>query len=208
MFEKRAVTSVPIADALALRWSGRAYDPARPITRTDLIALLEAARWAPSCFGDQPWRYIVCDRGVDEAAWKVAFECLAEGNQSWARNAPVLMLSIADSLFAHNDKPNRWGQYDTGAASMSLCVQATAMGIMVHQMGGFDANRARTAFSIPERYVPVAMMTLGYQLRETDIPEDVREREHAPRQRRALGESFFAGRWGSAVVPQDPATGE
>jgi nitroreductase len=198
MIEKRAITSVPLIDPLGLRWSGRAYDSRRPVARAHLLALLEAARWAPSCFGDQPWRYIVCDRNADGAAWQSAFDCLVPGNQTWAANAPVLILSLADTLFAHNGKPNRWGQYDTGAASMSLCVQATALGLMVHQMGGFDPDRARSSFGVPDQYVPMSMMTVGYQLAEPDLPADFRERELAPRERRALGQTFFAGRWGRA----------
>ncbi|MBI2994920.1 MAG: nitroreductase family protein [Gammaproteobacteria bacterium] len=199
MFDKRAVTSVAIHDLLARRWSGRAYDPDRRVPADQLMALLEAARWAPSCFGDQPWRFIVCDRSTDPASWQTALDCLVAGNQSWARHAPVLMLAIADSLFNANSRPNRWAQYDTGAASMSLCIEATARGMMVHQMGGFDADRARRSFAIPERYVPMAMMTLGYQLPELGIPEDMREREHGQRQRRPLGELFYMGTWSRAV---------
>lgn len=200
MFDKKADTSVAINSLLALRWSGRAYDPARPVTREQLLALLEAARWAPSCFGDQPWRYIVCDRNADAPSWQRAFDCLVEGNQAWARNAPVLLLSIADSRFNHNGQTNRWGQHDTGAASMSLCIEATARGLMVHQMGGFDAERARGSFAVPERFVPMAMLTVGYQLPEQGIPEELREREHAARQRRPLPDSFFAGAWGRAFI--------
>lgn len=199
MFEKRAETRVPVQETLARRWSGRAFDPARPVGRKQLIALFEAARWAPSCFGDQPWRYVVCDRVEDEAAWARAWNCLAEGNQAWARNAAVLMLVAADTRFTHNGAPNRWGPYDAGAATMSLCVQATDMGLMVHQMGGFDADRARAAFNVPERFVPMAMVALGYQLAEKDIPQDLWEREYAPRQRRPLEQSFFAGDWDRAM---------
>lgn len=199
MFDKKAVTSVAIHDLLARRWSGRAYDAERRAPADQLTALLEAARWAPSCFGDQPWRFIVCDRSADPASWQRAYDCLMEGNQAWARNAPVLLLAVADSLFNHNDQPNRWAQYDTGAASMSLCIEATARGMMVHQMGGFDADRARRSFAIPERYVPMAMMTVGYQLPEERIPEDVREREYGARQRRPLDELFFSGNWGHGV---------
>jgi len=198
MIEKRAVTAVPVADVLALRWSGRAYDPRKAVAREQVLALLEAARWAPSCFGDQPWRYVICDRNADATAWQTAFECLVPGNQAWAANAPVLILSLADTLFVHNGKPNRWAQYDTGAASMSLCVQATALGLMAHQMGGFDADRARGAFGIPDQYVPMSMMTVGYQVDERDLPAEARERELAPRDRRAIGQTFFAGRWGRA----------
>lgn len=199
MFEKRADTEAPVTDLVALRWSGRAYDPEREVARELLIALLEAARWAPSCFGDQPWRYLIWDRNEDAAGWQRAFDCLSEGNQAWAGRAPVLMLACADSEFVRNGAPNRWGQYDTGAASMSLCVQATAMGLMVHQMGGFDKDRARGIFEIPDRYECMAMITVGYQLSLEEIPEDMRERECATRARRPLAESFFEGSWGRPV---------
>ncbi|RME32631.1 MAG: nitroreductase [Gammaproteobacteria bacterium] len=199
MFEKNAHTAVPIHPLMARRWSGRAYDPDRPVAREDLLAMLEAARWAPSCYGDQPWRFIVWDRIADEPAWWRAFSCLAEGNRSWAGAAPVLLLATADTLFSHNGKPNRWAAYDTGAASMSLVLQATALGIMAHQMGGFDAARLREEFSIPEQVEPMAMITLGYQLSLQEMDEAQRERETAPRQRRPLGENFFEGEWGRPV---------
>lgn len=198
MFEKKAISQVSLADIIARRWSGRAFDPERRVDRNTLIALLEAARWAPSCFGDEPWRYIVWDRFEDRTNWQRAFQCLAEGNQSWAGNAPVLMVSIADSLFERNDKPNRWGPHDTGAASVSLALQATAMGLMVHQMGGFDASKLQVEFSIPERYTCLAMIAIGYQLSEDRIPEEFREREYAPRARKPIGERFFQGAWGMA----------
>lgn len=201
MFEKRAVTQVPIEEHLARRWSGRAYDAARPVTRPHLLALLEAARWAPSCYGDQPWRYLVWDRMQDPGNWQRAFACLGEFNQGWAGNAPVLMLALADTLFNHNNQPNRWGDYDTGAASMSMCVQSTALGLMVHQMGGFDAGKVQKEFAIPERFTPMAMMTVGYQLAVADIPADMRGRELAARERRALGDVAFSGQWGTPVAP-------
>jgi nitroreductase len=199
MFEKRADTEVPIADTLALRWSGRAYDPDRPVERGKLVALLEAARWAPSCFGDQPWRYLLWERQADPERWRRAFECLAEGNRAWVERAPILMLAMADSQFTDR-RPNRWGQYDTGAASMSLSVQATELGLMVHQMGGFDAGKIRAEFAIPERYDCMAMIALGYQLPRDKIPDDLREREFAPRNRRPTAESFFLGEWGKPLV--------
>ncbi len=196
MFEKKAETSVPITPLLAARWSGRAYDPERPLNREQLLALLEAARWAPSCYGDQPWRFIVCDRHADDAAWKKLFDCLAEGNQGWAVNVPVLVLVVADGKFGHNDKPNRWGQYDSGAAAMSVCMQATDMGLMAHQMGGFNADAARSAFNVPEQCTPMSVMALGYQLPLERIPEESRERELAVRRRKPLGGNFFQSEWG------------
>ncbi|MGX2040079.1 nitroreductase family protein [Methylocaldum sp. MU1018] len=195
MFEKRASTQVQIADVLALRWSGRAYDPERPVERAKLTALLEAARWAPSCFGDQPWRYLIWDRIAESESWSRAFDCLSEGNKNWAVHAPVLMLAVASDLFS-DGRPNRWGQYDTGAASMSLAVQATALGLMVHQMGGFDAKKIQAEFAIPDGYACMAMITVGYQIAEDKIPNELKEREYATRMRRPLSHAFFFGTWG------------
>jgi nitroreductase len=199
MFEKKALTRVPVDDLIARRWSGRAFDPDRLLSRRQILALLEAARWAPSCYGDQPWRYIVCDRRSDAEAWDRAYTCLAEGNRTWAVHAPVLLLAVAGSVFARNGNPNRWGQYDTGAASENLCLQATAMGLMAHQMGGFDADKARAQFDVPEQYTPMAMIAIGYQLPRERIPASLREREFAERSRRPLPEIFFEGRWGMPV---------
>lgn len=200
MFDKKASTQFPINELLASRWSGRAYDPDRPLTSQQLITLMEAGRWAPSCFGDEPWRFIICDRASNNTAWEQAFDCLVEGNQAWARQAPVLVIITADTQFEHNGKPNKFGQYDTGAAAMSICLQATDMGLMAHQMGGFDPAKASETFAIPERYVPIAMMTLGYQLAKAHIPEDMKERELAERKRKPLGDCFFDGVWGRGIV--------
>ena len=198
MFEKNAQTQTPIIDALAQRWSGRAYDSDRPVERTKLLALFEAARWAPSCFGYQPWRLLIWDRSEEFQTWHRAFECLAESNRAWACHAPILMLACADTRFA-DDRPNRWCHYDTGAAVMSLSTQATALGLMVHQMGGFDATKIRSEFAIPEAFDCLAMITVGYQLPLDQIPEEFLERELAPRSRRDLAESFFEGAWGQPI---------
>jgi nitroreductase len=199
MFDKKADTQVEIHGLLARRWSGRAYDPDRPVERDKLLALLEAARWSPSCFGDQPWRFLVWDRCADPHAWQRAFDCLAEGNRTWAFRAPLLLLACADSQL-RDGRPNRWGPYDTGAASMSLSVEATALGLMVHQMGGFDVQKMRTEFAIPPQFDGMAMITVGYQLPENRVPDDLLEREHAPRSRRPLADNFYAGEWGVGIT--------
>jgi len=198
MFEKNAQTQTPIMDELARRWSGRAYDSDRPVERMKLLALLEAARWAPSCFGYQPWRLLIWDRSEELQTWHRAFECLAESNRTWACQAPLLMLACADTRFS-DGRPNRWCHYDTGAAVMSLSIQATALGLMVHQMGGFDAEKIRGEFAIPEPFDCLTMITVGYQLPKDQIPDELTERELAPRTRRDLGESFFEGAWGKPV---------
>ena len=199
MFKKEIDTQEKVNELIANRWSGRAYDADRQVTHQDIISLLEAARWAPSCYGDEPWRYIVCDKSTNEAAWDKAFSCLVEGNQSWAVNAPVLILALANTFFSHNEKDNRWTQYDTGAASMSLCIQATSLGLMVHQMGGFSAEKTAEVFSIPEQYTSMAMMTVGYQLAEDKITGELMERESSERQRNPLAEQFFDGEWGKPI---------
>ena len=199
MFEKATDTSAPIHELLARRWSGRAYDPERDVTPGILRSICEAGRWAPSCFGDQPWRYLICDRRRDPEAWQKAFDCLTPGNQTWTANAPVLVLTCGDSEFSANGKPNAWSDYDCGAASLSMCLQATALGLMSHQMAGFNKDQARESFAIPDRYRPLAMMSLGYQLPRGEIPEAMQEKEFSPRRRDPLEEHFFLGGWGKGM---------
>ena len=197
---KPAVTQVPIDATIANRWSGRAYDAARAVPRDDVIALLEAARWAPSCYGDQPWRFMIWNRHEDAAGWQRAFDTLAPGNQAWVKDAPLLVLVAADSLFKHNGQPNRWSQYDTGAAALNLCLQAASAGMMAHQMGGFDADKLRAAFAVPQQFSLMAMVSVGYPAEISTLSGEVLERETAPRTRRPLGELFFSGAWGKPVV--------
>jgi nitroreductase len=196
MQHKPAKTSVKIHDLIQTRWSPRAIDPDKDVSHEDLTALLEAARWAPSCFNDQPWRFIVWVKSQDETSWQQALSCLAEKNQLWAKNAPVLMLSIAMDNFNHNGKPNRWAMYDTGAASVSLCFQATALGMVVHQMGGFNAEKARDLFKLPSDCTPMSMIAVGYQADIDVLDDDFKEAELAERSRASLDQRFYFGQWG------------
>ena len=198
--QKPAITQTKIHDIIANRWSGRAYDANKPVTQEQLISLLEAARWAPSCFGDEPWRFIVWDKNKDATAWEKALDCIVPGNQTWAKDAPVFVLVCADTLFNHNQKPNRWGVYDTGAAAVSLCLQATSLGLMTHQMGGFDGDKTRAAFNVPEQYQMMSMLAVGHATDVDGLPEDLKERELAPRKRRALGELFYNGVWNQPII--------
>jgi nitroreductase len=194
-----AITQVNIDETLAKRWSGRAYDAAKSVSTEQIIALLEAARWAPSCFGDQPWRFVVWDKNTDIVAWQQAFDCLAPSNQAWVKNASVLLLVCADTLFNHNKQPNRWAQYDTGAAAENLCLQAASMGLMAHQMGGFNADLAREKFSIPAQFTPMAMVCVGYPADIATVTGEALVRETAARSRRQLNELFFANGWGLPI---------
>ena len=115
MFDKKIDVNAPIHELISARWSGRAYDSDKMLSRSEIISLLEAARWAPSCSGIQPWRFIVCDKSSNENSWRKALECLSPGNHDWAKNAPLLLLSCADTM-GQNNNINRWGEHDTGAA--------------------------------------------------------------------------------------------
>jgi len=199
MSEKNAITAVPVDPLIARRWSPRAFVAGRAVEREQRLALLEAARWAPSCFGDQPWRFVVCDRFDDAEAWQGLHDCLVEFNQQWAKNAPLLILATAVPNFSHNDEPNRWHQYDVGAASENLCLQAAALGLAAHQMGGFDADRARARFGIPPEVDLLAVIAVGHPGAPDELAEELRGAEQEPRSRAPLGERFFRGGWGSPV---------
>jgi nitroreductase len=192
-------TSVPVHPLFGRRWSGVCFDPKRPVPHELLLSVAEAARWAPSCFGDEPWRFLICSKADSPAGWDKAFACLGEKNQEWCQYAPVLVITCTDTLFKHNDQPNRFGPYDSGAAATSLCLQAAAHGLMTHQMGGFVAAKAQELFAIPERYKPLAMMALGYQLPESEFPAQWSEREQKQRRRHPLASQFFAGEWGKGL---------
>ncbi len=196
---KPAHSAVPIHELLALRWSGRVFDARWHPDDIQVTALLEAARWAPSCYGDQPWRCLLFRRDADTDAWREALECLSPGNQKWAAQAPLLLLLLADTRFSERDADNRWGDYDSGAAGLSVCLQATALGLMAHQMGGFDQDLARSRFAVPERFHLMAFIAVGRQLPKARVPRALRESEAAPRQRRPLAESVHVERWGRAL---------
>jgi len=201
MSQTRGNAATNIHAIMAQRWSPRAFDATRPVERYKLLSCLEAARWAPSCFGDEPWRYIVCEKEADAEAWKKLLDCLTPKNQLWAQHAPVLLLACATLAFRATGNANRWAQYDTGAASVSLCLQATALGLASHQMGGFDVGAVRdAAFAVPEEFMPMAAIALGYQAGTDSLDESFHALELGERQRQPLGENFFAGRWSEPLA--------
>lgn len=194
-----AVTQVKINETIANRWSGRAYDATKPVSKAQIFSLCEAARWAPSCFGDEPWRFMVWDKNSNADAWQKAFDCLVPGNQEWVKNAPVLLLVCADTLFGHNQKPNRWAQYDTGAAAENLCLQAADLGLMAHQMGGFNVDAARSTFAIPEQFTLMAMVAIGYAGDANQLSDDLKVRELAARKRKPAADLFFDSAWNNPI---------
>jgi nitroreductase len=198
--EKPAITTYPIHDLLRRRWSPVGFAD-RPIEPQKLQSLFEAARWAASSFNEQPWRFLVCPKANDPAGHRRLLACLAEANAVWAQHAPVLMLTVAKARFSHNDAPNRFAMHDVGQAIATLLVQATALGLSAHQMGGFDAAKARAAFGIPEGFEPAAAVALGYCGDPQALPDALRERELRPRERKPLADLVFEETWGRPCRP-------
>jgi nitroreductase len=200
MIKKPAKTSVPIHDLIADRWSGRAFKT-DAISREQILAMVEAAHWAPSCFNDQPWRFLVWDRSHDAEAWQNAFGCLSEGNREWVADAPVLLLACSDTEFSKRPgRANRWGQHDAGMASQNLHLQAVALGLMTHPMAGYDQDKTREIFAIPERFELLAMIAVGHPIDSADdLDEKSRERELEPRERESLGSRIFDSHWDKPI---------
>jgi nitroreductase len=195
--QKQAAAQYPLHELILRRWSPRAFAD-RSVERATLLRLLEAARWAPSCFNEQPWRYIVATK-EDSAEFGRMLQCLVEGNQAWAKHAPVLMISVAKLAFTHDGKPNRHAIHDVGAASAFLTFQATALGLYVHQMGGIYVDSARETYGIPEGFEAVAGIALGSLGDPSTLPDAMRERELAPSSRQPLETMVFSGRWGEKL---------
>lgn len=197
MQERKAMTSVPINDLAARRWSPRAFDATQGVSAGQQMALIEAARWSPSCFGAEPWRFLVWNRTTDPAGWQQAFDCLSENNRKWCKKVPLLFMSCAGATFEHNGQANRWAQYDTGMAALSLSLEAVAQGLVAHQMGGFDIAKARAAFAIPDDFMPMAMIAVGHQAAvDTIEDEETRQKELKARGRKPVAGRFYGGRWG------------
>jgi nitroreductase len=194
---KPAPADHPILPVIAERWSPRAFAD-RPISRDTLCSLFEAARWSASCFNDQPWRFFVATH-EDPACYQMALEWLVPFNQDWAKQAPVLIAGIAHTHFRHNNKPNDWAIYDLGQAVATLSVQATHLGLHLHQMAGFEADKISASLQLGDSDKPTVMIALGYLGNPDQLPDGLREKELEPRQRIPLQEFVFGGRWGQAA---------
>jgi len=196
--EKPAETEHPIHELLRRRWSPHAFSEQR-VEPATLASLLEAARWAPSSYNEQPWAFIVATKD-DPAEYERLLACLVPGNQQWARTAPVLLLSVAKLNFERGGKPNRHAFHDVGLAAMSLVIEAMARDLFVHQMAGIEVEKCRATYSIPDGWEPVAGFALGCPGDPAALPERLRQRELAPRRRKPLAKFVFTGRWGTGFV--------
>ncbi len=192
--QKPAPSDFPVHELIRERWSPRAFAD-KPVPQDVLRSIFEAARWAPSSNNEQPWAYIVATND-DKENFEKMLSVLVEFNAGWAKSAPVLALAVARLTFAKNNTPNRNAQYDTGAASALLSMEATAHGLAVHQMAGFDPEKARQVFGIPPGWEPIAALAIGYQGDPASLPPPLKDREIAPRTRKPIAEFVMAGQWG------------
>lgn len=183
----------PIDEQFLSRWSPRAFK-SDPLTEEQVASLFEAARWAPSCYNEQPWLFVYATRQNMVDHDRMA-SLLVDGNQTWAEKAPVLGIVFARRRFARNDKSNRWAAFDSGAASISLTLQANKMGLVTHLMGGIHEDRCYETLEVSSHdYEAMAGFAVGYQGVAADLPESLRERE-APSGRKPLREVAFEGRF-------------
>lgn len=190
-----APTQYPILDCLSHRWSPQAFDPDRTVSDAVLHRLFEAARWAASSYNEQPWRFIVARRDTETAGYEKAVACLVGANQSWARQAPVLVLTAVATRFAHNNAPNRCATHDLGLAVGNLSAQATHEGLCVHQMGGVILDKVRETYGMPAGFDPFTAMAIGHPAQQSALPDNRHPSQTVKRHRKAFDEFVFGGQW-------------
>jgi nitroreductase len=192
--ERPAPADHPIHELLSKRWSPRAY--AEELLADEEVArLFEAARWAPSSYNEQPWAFLVAGRG-DQEVFGRALKGLVDVNQVWAQSAGLLAFGLARPTFVKGDRPNRHALYDLGGAVAQLTVQATSMGLFVHQLAGIDPDRVRADHGVPDDWEVVVGLAIGRYGDIEKLPEVYAEREAAPRTRKPLEDFVFQGEWG------------
>jgi nitroreductase len=188
MITKTAITNYPINELIAKRWSARAFST-RPVEKSKLLSILESARWAPSSRNEQPWRYIVFTNENPEKL-KKAQSVLKDINE-YAKRAPILICAIAKKTYADNQNYNRLHFHDLGAANENMFLEAFNQGLIMHEMGGFDVQKASEVFNIPEEFEIGVMIAIGYQDTHDILPESLVKKAYIPRERKSLSEIAF-----------------
>ena len=188
-------TGVDLLSGAERRWSPVRFDRDADVDPEDLVAVLEAARWAPSTFGEQPWRFLVARR---DDPWRGDVERSLKPGNAWARAAGVLIVGLTKTTFDLDGRTNQHARHDLGLALAGIVSEAMARGLVTHAMAGFDPDAVRTAFDVPEGFDLVWITALGHHDPELDDP-DLAERERRPRRRRALDDLVFGARFGAAA---------
>jgi nitroreductase len=194
---KPAKTDHPINELIAKRWSARAFST-RPVERLKLLSILEAARWAPSSRNEQPWRYIVFTDDNPEKLKKA--QSVLKDINNYAKRAPILICAITKKTYSDNGNYNRLHFHDLGAANENMFLEAFNQGLIMHEMGGFDVQKARVVFNIPEDFEAGIMIAIGYQDVHQVLPESLRQKAHLPRERRPLSEFAFLEELGNGII--------
>jgi len=195
---KLATPFHPIQDVFTRRWSPYFFET-RPVPDVDLQAVFEAARWAPSSYNEQPWRFIVTDRR-DSEKFEAAIECLWNANKDWARSAPILIFGVYSKFFALNGMVNRAAEHDLGLATENLILEATARGLFAHPMIGVSPDKVKTCCGIPDGYETLTALALGYKADPSDSAPALKERDTTPRTRKRQDQFVFSGQWDSPIV--------
>lgn len=191
--KKKANTNYDVHDVIEERWSPRSFSD-REVEPELIQKLFDAARWAPSSYNEQPWRFIYARKQEPEHFDKL-YRVMGEFNQNWAGDAPMLILTIMKEKFSKNDKPNRVAKFDLGASMAYFTFEATRYDLYVHQMAGIDPEKAREIFDIPEGYKAVTMAAVGYKGDPDSLDSDLIESEVAKRTRKDISEIAFQGEW-------------
>ncbi|MEX2600519.1 MAG: nitroreductase family protein [Balneolaceae bacterium] len=191
--KKKATTDYDVHSIIQKRWSPRSFSD-REVKPELIRKLFDAARWAPSSFNEQPWRFIYARKEEPEQYDKL-YRVMGKFNQDWAGDAPVLILAIAKETFSKNDKPNRVATYDLGAAMAYFTFEATRHDLYVHQMAGIDLDKAREIFALPDGYKAITMAAVGYIGDPNDLEGNLRENEISKRTRKDIDEIAFQGEW-------------
>lgn len=182
-------TEYPVDSLFLKRWSPRAMT-GETVNHADLMSLFEAARWAPSAYNNQPWRFLYAHR--DSVHWPLFFDLLGESNQTWCQNAGALILLAAKTTFDHNGEAARLYAFDAGAAWENLALEATHRGLVTHAMQGFNHIGAKTVLNLPDDYDPMIMIAVGHRAAADSLPDGLKAREK-PSPRRSLNDLVFAG---------------
>jgi len=190
--ENQRKAAYPIESIFLRRWSPRALS-GEPLSNTEMLTLFEAARWAPSTYNEQEWRFLYARR--DTPQWPAFFELLMEGNRAWCHRAALLCVVLAHKVFTQTGKPNPVHVFDSGLAFENLALQGTAMGLVVHGMQGFDFAKARSSLSVPDDYAVSAMFAVGRPGNPDELAPELRDREK-PSPRKPVQEIICEGRFG------------
>ena len=193
--EKEALTRYPIHPLLKRRWSPRAFAET-PVEKEKLQSVFEAARWSPSAGNEQPWNFLV---GIKpDETWQKIYDSLADGNKAWNMHVPVLVIAIGRKVTTRDRGPYFHYQYDTGQAVAHLSIEAMNLGLFVHQMAGFSAEKITESFNVPDDHQPMTAIAIGYPGNPDDLPDFQKKRELSERTRKEFSEFVFSGTFGNA----------